>query len=380
MGGLRILWLNWRCIKHPLAGGAEVYTHEVATRLAGMGHEVLLVTSRAPGLPSMEDLGGYRVIRRGGRLTVYPGAWRAYRHLRGEGWRPDVVVDEVNTIPFLTPLYAREPIVMLIHQLCRDCWRHALHPLAQPPGWLLERLLHKPYTRAARSGKLKAVVTVSESTRSDLLGLGYPPELIHIAPNGLDWSAYRDCPSLARSKEDLVAYVGRIAPYKRLQDLLRAWSLVEREHPEARLEVAGRADPGYLAKLKRLAGKLGLRRLQFKTSIPHGEKKRILAKAKTLAYTSTREGWGQTILEAAACETPAVAYNVPGLRDSVKHMETGILVPPGNTRKLAEALATLLADDGLRERLAGNAYKHARNYTWDKTAEKFHEIIEAATA
>lgn len=372
---LRILWLNWRDLKHPLAGGAEVYTHEVARRLAARGHEIVLATSRPPGLPEREEVDGYTVIRRGGRLTVYPAARKTYHELKRQGWRPDIVIDEINTIPFMTPLYVKEPIAALIHQLCRDCWRYAVHPLAQPIGWQLEKTLHHVYTRAARKGRLRAVITVSESTRQDLAQLGYPEHLIHIAYNGLDWEKYRDCPSLARDKENLAVYVGRITPYKRLQDLLRAWRHVEQENPEARLAIAGRPDPKYLARLKQLAQRLGLKHAEFRTNIPHEEKKQLLARARLLVYTSTREGWGQTILEAAACRTPAVAYNVPGLRDAVKHMQTGILVEPGDTEKLAEAIETLLAAETLQRRLADNAYKRAEKYTWEATAKSIAEIL-----
>ena len=377
---LRILWLNWRDIKHPLAGGAEVYTHEVARRLAAKGHEVVLVTSRPPGLPPEEEVEGYRVIRRGGKYTVYLQARRLYHRLRERGWRPDIVIDEINTIPFLTPLYVEEPITILIHQLCRDCWRYAIHPLAQPPGWLIEKTLHKLYTRAARKDKVRAVITVSESTKKDLVELGYPEHLVTIAYNALDWRKYRQCPELAREKEDLVVYVGRITPYKRLQDLLYAWQTVEQEHPGARLVIAGRPDHKYLERLRRLANKLGLRRTTIHTNISHEEKLRLLARAKTLVYTSTREGWGQTILEAAACQTPAIAYNVPGLRDAVKHMETGILVRPGDAKRLAETITTILEDDDLREKLAINAYKRAQRFTWDNTATKILETINKTLA
>ena len=330
-----------------MAGGAEVYTHEVAKRLAAAGHEVVLVASRAPGLPAEEEIDGYRVIRRGGKYTVYWRARRLYYELRRKSWRPDVVIDEINTLPFLTPLYAEEPVVVLIHQLCRDCWRYAIHPLVEKPGWLLEKTLHRIYTRAAKKGKVRAVVTVSESTRRDLVELGYPGHMITIAYNGLDWDRYRECPDLAREKEDLVVYVGRITPYKRLQDLLHAWRLVEKEHQGARLVIAGRPDPKYLEKLKRLASRLGLRRTEIRTNISHEEKLQLLARAKTLVYTSTPEGWGQTILEAAACRTPAIAYNVPGLRDAVRYMETEVLVEPGNTEQLANAIRLLLIDEAL---------------------------------
>ncbi len=290
METLRILWLNWRCIKHPLAGGAEVYTHEVARRLARQGHEVVLITSRPKGLPREEVIDGYRVVRDGGKYTVYLRARRLYRRLRKGGFKPDVVIDEVNTIPFLTPLYVEEHVVMLIHQLCRDCWSRTIHPLTQPLGWWLERVLHKVYVGNAMNGGLNTVVTVSESTKQDLIELGHPEGIIRIVPNGLDWSLYGDCTELCVEKEDLVVYVGRVTPYKRLEDALRAWKLIEQEHRHAKLVIAGKADPKYLRRLKELARKLELRNVSFITNVPSKEKKELLARAKALIYTSVREG------------------------------------------------------------------------------------------
>ncbi len=373
---MKILWMNWRCIKHPLAGGAEVYTHEVAERLVSKGYEIVLITSRAPGLLREEVIDGYRVVRVGGRYTVYLRARDAYRELRKRGWVPDIVIDEINTIPFLTPLYVSQPIAVLIHQLCKDCWRYAVHPLAQPFGWWLEKKLHRIYVKACREGRVGAVITVSPSTKRDLVELGYPESSIHIAYNGLDWGVYGKCVEICGEKQDIVTYLGRITPYKRVEDLLRAWRFVERE-TNAELVVAGRADPKYLRKLVELAKKLNLKRVSFRTNLSQREKMELLAKAKILVYTSTREGWGQTILEAAACRTPAIAYNVPGLRDAVKHMETGMLVELGDLESLAKAITTLLTDSGLREKIAENAYRYARGFSWDRTAEEFLNALRS---
>ncbi len=377
MEALRILWMNWRCIKHPLAGGAEVYTHEIARRLASQGHEIALLASRPKGLPAEETIEGYRVLRGGGKYTVYLWARKTYHKLKKQGWRPDIIIDEVNTIPFQTPLYAKEPITMLIHQLCKDCWHYAVHPLAQPIGWWIEKKLHKPYIKSIKNGKLRAVITVSPSTKQDLIELGYLEDRISIIYNGLDWNHYKDCPKLSSHKEDLAAYIGRITPYKRLEDILKAWRTVEQEAPKAKLIIAGRADYKYFKKLKHLAEKLNLKRVEFKANITQHEKKTLLAKTKTLIYTSTREGWGQTILEAAACKTPTVAYNAPGLRDAVKHMETGILVEPGDMEHLAKAITQLLADNNLRAQLAENACQYAQDFSWDDTAETFLQILES---
>ncbi len=375
METLRILWYNWRCIKHPLAGGAEVYTHEVAKRLAKRGYEIILVSSRSKSLLRDEFINGYRVIRVGNRYTVYLETRKIYHKLKEAGWKPDIVIDEVNTIPFLTPKYVRESIVMLIHQLCKECWTYAIHPLLQPIGWAIEKSLHGIYIKAIKQDKIKVVITVSHSTKKDLLKLGYPKQSIHIVPNGLDWDTYGNCIDLGRYKENLVAYVGRITPYKKLEDLLKAWHAIEREENNARLIIAGKPDLRYLRKLYSLVEKLGLKRVKLRPNISQEDKKKLLAKIKTLTYTSVREGWGLTILEAAACNTPAVVYNVPGLRDSVRHMETGILVKPNNLEQLAEAIIHLLIDDNLRNRLAENAYNYARSFTWDKTVNQIKQLI-----
>lgn len=367
---MKILWLNWRCIKHPLAGGAEVYTHEVAKRLVKQGSEVVLITSRTRGLPEEEIIEGYKVIRSGGRFSMYLYAREIYRRLISSGWIPDVVIDEVNTIPFFTPKYVKQPVVMLIHQLCKDCWKYAIHPLAQPIGWWLEKTLHKIYIK---SPKLKSVITVSPSTRQDLVEIGYPENKISIVYNGLDWGVYKDCANVR--KEDLVVYISRITPYKKIEDLIKAWKIVEKEK-KADLVIAGRAEPNYLKKLTHLAKRLHLRHIEFQTNLSQYDKKMLMSKAKALVYTSVREGWGQTVLEAAACGAPSVAYNVPGLRDSVKHMETGLLVKPGDVEGLAKAIITLLTDTDLWKKLSENAFRYAQNFDWDKTAEAFLKILK----
>jgi len=375
MEHLRILWLNWRCIRHPLAGGAEVYTHEVAKRLARKGHEIILVTSRPPGLPPREEIDGYTVIRRGGRLTVYTAARKTYKELKEKGWRPDIVIDEINTIPFMTPLYVKEPIAVLIHQLCKDCWSQLVGPL-HPLAWWFEKQLHRPYVKSARNGHLRAVITVSESTRNDLAELGYPPYLVHVALNAIDWSYYRNCPQLAKSKNPaLVTYLGRIAPYKLLEELIIAWKHVEKQNPQACLIIAGRPQPRYLAKLKRLTKKLGIRHIKYRMNITEEEKKKLLARAGLLVYTSKREGWGIALIEAAACKTPAIAYNVPGLRDAAQYLQGVKLVSPHQPQKLAQEILHLIENPDKAKQLAEKAYNNARKLTWDNTASRVEQIL-----
>ena len=153
-------------------------------------------------------------------------------------------------------------------------------------------------------------------------------------PNGVDFKKYR--PGL-KDPRPTILWVGRIKKYKNLDHLLRAYKIVKREVPDVQLIIIGTGDQEQAA--KRLAKELELRDVYFLGKVSEEEKVRWMQRAWIIASTSMVEGWGMTITEAAACGTPAVAYNVPGLRDSVKHMETGILVEPGNIEQLAKTIA-----------------------------------------
>jgi len=170
--------------------------------------------------------------------------------------------------------------------------------------------------------------------------------------------------------------VGRLKRYKNLDHLLVAYKAVKEEIRDSQLIIIGTGDREPEA--RKLTEKLSLRDVYFLGKVPEEEKIMWMQRAWIIASTSVREGWGITILEAAACRTPAVAYNVPGLRDSVKHMETGILVEPGDTEQLAKALTWILEDDNTRTRLSENAYKHAQKYSWDRSAEDFLEALKSA--
>jgi len=371
---LNILWFNWKCIRHPQAGGAEVYTHEIARRLVARGHRVTLVASRPPGLPEEEVIDGVRIIRRGGRLGVYFEAYRIYKKLtREEDY--DLVIDEVNTIPFMTPLYARKPIFMLIHQLCRDCFKDYFHSVVYPLGWTIEKLFHKLYVNYMKKGRVKRVITVSRDSMRDLISLGYPPDRIEIVYNGLDLEKIRVYCPREKKYEKLAVYIGRISRYKRIEDLLAAWKLVEERVPEARLVIAGRYDLKYKTRIEDLSHRLGLERAEIRGPLREEEKYGLLGKAGVFAYTSRREGWGRSVLEAAACGVPAVAYNVPGLREAVVHGKTGLLVELGDVKGLGSAIARLISDLDEAKRMGQEAREYASRFTWEESARRFEEIL-----
>ena len=158
---MRILIFNWKDTSHPLAGGAEEFTEQVARSLVGRGHAVTLFAAAVEGKPEREVVEGVEIVRRGGRLGVYPAARRFWsREGRGSY---DVVIDEINTRPFLTPRWIRDtPIVALIHQLAREIWSYEM-PF---PVSVLGRYVLEPWW--LRSYRDVPAMTVSASSAESL--------------------------------------------------------------------------------------------------------------------------------------------------------------------------------------------------------------------
>jgi glycosyltransferase involved in cell wall biosynthesis len=362
----RILFINWRDISNPEAGGAEVHLHEISRRIAALGHPVTLLASRFEGSADEEVIDGVRVVRTGGKFTFnfhVPGALR--KLAREEPF--DVIVDDINKIPFYTPLFVRKPILALAHHLFgRTIFLEASPPIALYV-FLSESLIPLLYRNTR-------FVVVSNSTRDEMLRRGLKPGNVSIVYNAVDHSKYKPLPQ-ARSEEPLIGYVGRIKRYKRVDVLLRALKIVRESIPGVRLRVAGSGD--HLDALKDLAGRLGLRdRVDFMGFVTEEQKIEMLRQVRVVANPSSKEGWGVTVIEANACGTPVVASNVPGLRDAVVDGETGLLVPYGDVEALAGRLKEVLGDDARRERLAGNALDWAARFSWDASARGILEEID----
>jgi glycosyltransferase involved in cell wall biosynthesis len=367
---VRILVINWRDIKNPEAGGAEVHLHEIFRRIAASGHDVALLAHAFRGVPNEETIDGIRVFRRGRRNTfnfTVPFA------LRGtlDPARFDVVVDDLNKIPFYTPLYVRRPLLVILHHFFAESIFHeAPLPIALYV-YLNEALVPIVY-RGAR------FVTVSESSRQELMRRGIPSDRVSLVMNAVDANVYRPIAPGEKTR-DLIVYVGRLKKYKKIDLLIRAMRRVAEKRPGARLVIVGEGDRR--PALERLAHELRLNgRIQFAGFVSAEEKVRLLQHAALSANPSPKEGWGVTVIEANACGTPVIAANVPGLRDAVVDRETGRLIPYGSEERLGEEIVHLLEDDAERARLSAGAVEWARRFSWDASANEMLAALERVAA
>ncbi|MEM3389899.1 MAG: glycosyltransferase family 4 protein [Thermoproteota archaeon] len=361
METLKVLWFNWRCWLNPEMGGAEVFTREVAKRFVSAGHEVTLFTSEFPGCRSEEVVDGVRIVRAGGKYSVY---WRAKTYYRNLFSKEDydIIIDEINTKPFLTPKFVDkgEKVIALIHQLAREYWFYETpFPVSYVGYYFLENRWLRNYVNVP-------TITVSESTRRDLLDLGF--KMVYIVPEGLNFAPLRDMPE----KEDhpVIVYAGRLKRAKRPDHAVKAFKIVKEKFPQSELWIVG--DGYFREELEKDA----IDGVKFFGSVTNQERRELIKRSWVIVNPSVREGWGLNVVEANALGTPCVAYDVPGLRDSVKDGETGLLAENGNVNDLAEKLIVFLEDADLRGKLSRSALEYAKQFSWDRTTKEFMKVVE----
>lgn len=358
LSNIRLLWFNWRDIKNPEAGGAEVFTHEIAKRLVRKGnYEITLFTAEFNGGKSCEVIDGVKIKREGGKYTVYNRAKRFYNRNKEDY---DIIIDEINVKPFLTPKYVREkPVLALIHQVAPEQF---LLELPFPLNYLGYYYFEKKWLSHYKN---IPTITVSNSTKIELEKLGL--ESINVIPQGLSVTPASVVPR--KDTDPTIIFIGRLKRHKRPDHAMLAFSLVRKQIPNAKLWIVGE---GYMRKVLE---KFGSKDVVFYGYVNSELKYELLRRSHVFVFPATREGWPLTVLESNAMGTPVVGYDVPGLRDSVLNGETGILVKEDSPARLATSLVSLLRNQELLTTLSSNALSFSKQFNWDISCDKFDKII-----
>lgn len=367
---MRILVINWQDRKNPFAGGAEVHLHQIFARIASLGHTVTLLCSSFEGSLPKELIDGIEVVRLGGWRNAFNFTTLLSQRREVTRKRFDVVVEDINKIPFYAPLWARCPVLALVpHLFGKTIFEEIPLPLA-----LYVYLWELPIPQVYRNSPF---AVISESTKQDLVKRGIRAEQIEVIPCGLDSRLYY--PGDKKADYPLICHLGRLKRYKRIDILLRAMTIVLSKMPEARLTVMGDGDAR--KELVGLSEDLDIGdRVAFRGVVSQEEKVRTLQESHVLVNTSPKEGWGLTGVEAMGCGTPVVASNSPGLRDSVVHGVTGFLVEHGDVQELARRITQILEDKTLRERLSKNGVKWVQRFSWDSAAQRTLALLEEVVA
>ncbi len=362
---LSILILNWRDPKHPRAGGAERYLHEISKRWVSAGHEVHWLTAGFRGGTATDTIDGIKIRRVGNRFTVYGAVPLEY--LRNYRDRFDFVIDAENGLPFFSPLYSLKPKVLLMFHVHKRVFIDQLpRGIGSLFAWFETKVMPAIYSGVN-------FVAISADTKREIEENRMTSRPIEVVHSGVDPL----CTSGNKFASPTISYVGRLERYKRVDLLVEAMPHVLSTLPDARLVIAGTG--ASLEHLKHLAEKLGIcDAVEFRGFVSEEEKRSVLAGSWVFAAPSSMEGWGLTVIEAFASGTPAVVYDVPGLREVVNDGVSGFVLPNGTP--MATKLLSILMDRDLRVRLERGALERASEFSWETSAEKMFNLILGSSA
>jgi len=369
---MRILIFNWRDIKNPSSGGAEILTHELAKYLIKKKNEVTLFTSKFEGSSGTEDIDGVTIIREGYSIaryffnSVHYLAFKRYRkHFKG---KIDLVIDEVHGFPFFTPWYVKEKKVVLVCEVAGNLWIKMFGLFFGTIGRMIE-IFYLRFTYSAIP-----FITISNSAEKDLVRNGVNRKNITVIPVGV--SIPRILPKINREKNPTIIFLGRVSRSKGIEDVIPVMNKLSAKY-EIKMWVCGRQDPFYKKELHELVRKNDLdSKITFFDYITEEEKFNLLSRSWILFHPSKTEGWGINVIEANSMGVPAVGYNVPGLQDSIKNGKTGLLAKENAIDGLTEMIERLIVDTKLYKQLSKEAIEWSKNFTWEKTGEKTWKILK----
>lgn len=372
---MNILIFSWRGPGHPHSGGAEISTHEHAKGWVRAGHDVTLFSSYYFGAKAEEVIDGVKIIRQGAQiLGVHLKAFIWY--VFGNHQKYDLIIDQFHGIPFFTPLYIKEKKLAFIHEVTKEVWNlnpwpYPLNSLPAIVGTILEPLIFKIIYKKI------PFMTVSESTKKDLMEWGIAKKSITVIHNGFNNPNY---PKNKKEFKKTIIYLGAISKDKGIEDALIAFRDLHERCPNIQFWVVGKGEEHKLECLKKKTKVFGIEKVtKFFGFVSEKEKYDLLSRAHILINPSVREGWGFVVIEAASVGVSTVAYNVAGLKDSVVDGKTGLLCDT-NPEALASKIKYLLDNAKLYQSLSANCLKWSREFSWEKSVNASLKLLETISS
>lgn len=371
---MKYLWLNWKDLKHPHSGGAERVNHSIMARLVRDGHEVTLLTSSFENASKIDEIDGVKIIRIGDNRYTHSFVAAKYyaNNLKNKF---DIIVEVVNTTPyFINVLKGDEKYYVFYHQLCRDVW---FYESKFPLNVLGYSVLEPIANRVNAIGNID-VITVSNSTASDLAGVGFNREKMTILPENSE-SPRLEVLTDASEKEKAftVLSLGALRLMKRPIEVLKAFNELYKKLPSAQLKIAGGGDKKIIKELEDFVAKHNLQNnVQFLGRVSEEEKNELMQTSHVFCMTSAYEGWGTTIIETANLGTPAIVYDRNGLRDAVVDGKTGFVVANLDYKAMAEKLYFMATNRDEYLKIRRDAYLHVEQYNPEATYLSFRSIVD----
>lgn len=364
---MHVLILNWRDPKNPKSGGAEIVTFRHAKAWVEAGHRVTWFAAGFKDSSRKETIEGVDIVRKGNALSVYLYA-PFYYFFGGETF--NIVIDEIHGMPFFTPFYVRREKIAFIHEVAQEIWDYMYPFPLNRFGKFLEKIYFKLY-------KNVLFWTDAASTIDDLVRFGVNRRLCRAISCPVENEILDILP--AKEKESTFIFVSRIVKMKGIEDVIKAFLKIKSEKIDARLWIVGDGEEGYISKLKNIVKANGIeKRVTFFGRVSNKTKLELMKKSHLLLHASVREGWGLVVLEAASQGTPTIAYDISGLKDSIKNGITGITLKRNTPEELAKEALLLIRDKIKYKTFQENGISWAKSLRWEDATRASLKMIEEA--
>lgn len=366
---MNVLWLSWKDRSHPQAGGAETVSGKLMDHLVQDGHQVIHLTAAYPDSLSHETKEGIEIYRQGSRYSVYLKVKKLFKQ-KFQDW-PDVVIDEMNTIPFGSGFYSHKKNVMLCYQLAREVWLYQMRPPISWLGYFIEPLMLRVLAKA-----YPLTLTESKSSQKDLEQHGF--KNVHTFRVGM---ALQPLPALKpKQPSNIILSLGSIRPMKQTLHAVKAFEIARDKNPELRMVIAGDNTGDYAKKvLDYIADSRHHAAIETLGHISSSQRLELMQKADIIIVTSVKEGWGLIVTEANSQGTPAIGYDADGLRDSIQDEVTGLLVPNSDYNAMGNKINTLLADHTTYDRLRIAGWQWSKEFTFENSYQDFLKTMNPST-
>lgn len=339
-------------------GGSQEVILQLGKRWANKGHCVKIIsTYKDEKIPKKEVLDEIEIERVGNFYNSIFKIRNTYK--KYENWA-DIVLENYTSYPLYAPLYVKKPLITIMHHLIEIKYIKTVGLINGIISYLSNRTIPFFYNK---------FIAVSEFTKNQILTLEIPNVKIEVIPNGIDIDFY-----VPAEKESypLIFFIGNFSDgRKRVEDLLDAFKKKALKIPDAKLVIAGNGGSKEL-EIQRAARNNN--NIEYLGSIDTKTKKGYYQRAWIFVNPSIAEGFSLSCLEANACGTPAVVYNLKGL-ETVQHRLNGLIVEQRNVDELAKAITDLLINQELRKEMSIRARKFAEGFNWDTSAENVPDRI-----
>ena len=368
---MHILIVNWRSIKDPLSGGAEVATFEHAKRWVenhnakvtwlspiynkNIKSEVIEgINFQYIGLPLDRNIKKLIFTFPYFYFLVFVTYMTKFRG------KVDAVIDQAHGFPYLTPLYVKEKKIVYIHEVAGDIWDKMYKFPINAIGKIIEKLIFIPY-------KNIEFVTVSNSTKQDLIALGIPEIKIDIVYNGVSMPII-DMPT-NKEKEFTIMFLNRLVKMKGIERAIDIVAEIKKQIPNLQFWIVGKGEADYVDFLKQKVKDLNLEdNVTFFGFVDEKTKMDLLTKSHVLINTSYKEGWGLVNLEANARGTPAIAFRVKGNTESIEEGVNGYLAKDGDIKDMVDKIIRMKENTALQT----SSITFAKQFDWEKVAEMYY--------